>query len=197
MTPPAETPNSDTLFSIELTNGAQSIKDLYFKEGRGSVFTYRKTRIPLQLTVVFIIISGLFYFLSLSSDRVPYVFIFTIASLSGIALLIRFLLNAGKYYKWKKAVKAMIKATASFKKVSLNVKASGFEAIYDDQVVIEKWVNFKRATISPTHIYLVQKEADYLFPANSMQESEYEALSQIVRSKIANEDADDMKAKQS
>ena len=35
MNPPVETPNPDTLFSIELTNGAQSIRDLYFKEGRG------------------------------------------------------------------------------------------------------------------------------------------------------------------
>jgi len=188
MTPRDESPISDTVICIELTNGVQSIKELYFNEGKGSLFTYRKTRIPLQWTVVFIVISVLVYFLSLSSDQVPYVFIFTIASLIG--LLIRFLLNAGKYFKWKRAVNEMIKTTEGFKKVSLNVKSSGFEAVYDDQVVIEKWANFKRATISPTHIYLIQKEADYLFPASSMQESEYEALSQIVRSKIANEEAD-------
>jgi hypothetical protein len=44
MNPPAETPSPDTLYSIELINGAQALRDLYFKEGRGSVFTYKKTR---------------------------------------------------------------------------------------------------------------------------------------------------------
>ena len=82
----------------------------------------------------------------------------------------------------------MIKTMTSFKKVALNVRLSGFEAIYDDQVTIEKWTNFRRATISPTHIYLFQKEADYLFPANSIQEAEYVSLSQIVKSKVANEE---------
>lgn len=195
MTPPAETPNSDTLISIELTNGAQSIKDLYFNEGKGSIFTYQKTRIPLQWAVVFVIIAVLFYFLSLSFDQVPYVFLFTISSLAGLVILIRFVLNAAKYFKWKKGVNVMIKTTAGFKKVALNVKSNGFEAIYDDQVVIEKWTNFNRATVSSTYIYLFQKDADYLFPASSMQQSEYEALSQIVRDQIPKEEADNSQAK--
>ena len=39
-----------------------------------------------------------------------------------------------------------------------------FEAIYDEQVVIEKWSNFQRwATIEPSHIYLSQEGAELLF----------------------------------
>jgi hypothetical protein len=185
MTSSTKTPSSDPLFSIEPTNVGQCIKELYFKNGQGSVFTYSSTRVPFLLTVVFIILSTLFYLLSVSFNQVSYVVIFTLAGLFGIAMLVRFLVNAQKYYKWKKAVNAMIKTFDNYDKICLNLNSSGFEAVYDEQIVIEKWANFERATISPTHIYLVQQGADYLFPAKSMLESEYEALSQLVRSKVA------------
>jgi hypothetical protein len=185
MTPSDETLDSDTLFSIEPTNVAQSLRDLYFKEGKGSVFTYRSTRIPMLLTLIFIIFSALLYLLSLTHEQVSYVIVFTLSNLIWVWFLIRCLLNVKKYFKWRRAVDAMIKTVESYKKVCVNVKAFGFEAIYDDQIVIEKWGNFERATIVPTHIYLFQKGADYLFPAKSMKESEFEALSQIVRNNIA------------
>ena len=187
MNPPVETPNPDTLFSIELTNGAQSIRDLYFKEGRGSLFTFKGTRILLQLTLAAILFSAIFYFLSFSSDQVSLVVIFVLANLAALTFLLGFVRNAIKYLKWKKAVNNMIKKAGSYRKVLLNVKSAGFEAIYDEQVVIEKWSNFQRATIEPTHIYLSQEGASYFFPARSMQPAEYEALAQTVRSNVASD----------
>lgn len=185
MTSAIETYDSDDLFSIEPTDVAQSLRELYFKEGKGSVLTYSGTRIPMLSTLIFIIFSALLYLLSLSHEQISYVVIFVFSNLIWIGLLIRSLLSVQKYFKWKNAVDRMIKTADSYKKVCVNVKAFGFEAIYDDHIVIEKWSNFERATIAPTHIYLFQKGADYLFPARSMKESEYEKLSQVVRNKIA------------
>ena len=187
MNPPAETPNPDILYCIELTNGPQVLRELYFKEGRGSVFTYKKTRVPLLLTLLAALFCVLYYFLSAGSNQTSYIVTFTIASLITVLFLLRFLLHARAYYEWRKGVDKVIKRANSFKKVRLNIKASGFEAIYDEQVVIEKWSNFNRATISPTYIYLFQPGAGYLFPAGSMQPAEFEALAQLVRSKVANE----------
>lgn len=188
MNPPVETSNPETLYSIELTNGAQALRDLYFQDGRGSVFTYKKTRGPLRLTALAVLFCTIYYFLSVASNQISYIVTFTIASVITFLILLWFLWNARTYFKWKKGVDETIKRADSFKKVRLNLKAGGFEAIYDDEVAIEKWSNFNRATISPTHIYLHQPGADYLFPASSMQPTEYEALAQLVRSNVAGEE---------
>lgn len=197
MTLPDETPNSNTLVSIELTNSGKYMKEVYFKDGQGSVFTYRTTRKQLKWTLILAVVCAIFYIVSLSFDQVAYVMIFTITGFFGAISLIWFLLNAQKYFKWKTAVNMSIKEADSYKKALLNVKSGGFEAIYDDQVVIEKWANFDRATIGPTHIFLVNKETNYIFPSNCMKDSEYEALSQIVRSKVGNEETNSEKPKES
>jgi hypothetical protein len=194
---PDEAPDSNTLFSIELINLAQSMKEVYFNEGQGSVFTNGKTRNQLRWTIVLMVLSTIFYFISRHIDQVAYVVIFTISGYFAVFSFIWFLLKARKYFQWKTAVNTMIRDARSFQKISLNVKSSGFAATYDEQVVIEKWENFNRVTIGPTYIYLAQKEANYFFPANSMKESEYEALTQIVRSKAGNENAATEKTTQS
>ena len=142
MNPPAETPNPDILCCIKLTNGADALNELYFKEGRRSVFTYKKTRAPLRLTLLVPLFCILYYFLSAASNQTSYIVTFTIANFIGVICLIWFLKNARAYFKWRKRVKEMITRVSSFKQVYLNIKASGFEAVYDDEVVIEKWSNF-------------------------------------------------------
>lgn len=184
-----EAPKSNYLISIELTNTAQFMKEVYFKDGQGSVFTYRETRDQLLRTLGLAALSGVFYVLSVFFEPVTYVAIFTILGFLAAVSFIWFLSNARKYFLWKASVDWAIKKAESYKKVALNVQANGLEVVSDDQIVIERWTNFNAATIGPTHILLSHKVTNYVFPAKSMKESEYEELSRIVRHKVINGEA--------
>ncbi|HEV9038798.1 MAG TPA: hypothetical protein VGQ51_19310 [Puia sp.] len=182
MEAPEQRTQSQISLSIELTDGAESIRKLYYAEGRGRILTFKPTKQLLRYTLLFALLSESFYLISLKSDQISLVVLFVLSTLATLTLVMVFLRHAGKYFKWKKSVKAMIKQADSYKKVSLIVNAQGFEARYDETVVIEKWSNFKRATLAPTHIFLFGDNAqNYLFPANAMEPSQYEAITQLAR----------------
>jgi len=151
MEAPEQRTQSQISLSIELTDGAESIRKLYYAEGRGRILTFKPTKQLLRYTLLFALLSESFYLISLKSDQISLVVLFVLSTLATLTLVMVFLRHAGKYFKWKK-------------------------------FVIEKWSNFKRATLAPTHIFLFGDNAqNYLFPANAMEPSQYEAITQLAR----------------
>lgn len=184
MEPSVESANPDTLFSIELTDGMQSIKDLYFIEGRGSIFSYKHTKTVILTTFIFVLLSGLFYLLSYS-DKVVWIFLFCMTVMIVVICLFVFYLRAKKYFQWKKGVNAYLKELSKYEKQYLNLNSHSFEVVNEDETVIEKWKNIRKASISHTHITLNSETgALYLFPAKSMEASKYEKLKEFIRQKM-------------
>jgi ABC-type multidrug transport system fused ATPase/permease subunit len=180
----AESANPDTLFSIELTNGMQSIKDLYFIEGRGSIFSYKHTKTVLLATLIFVLLSGLFYLLSYS-DKIVWIFLFCMAVMIVVICLFIFSIRAKKYFRWKKWVNAYLKELSKYEKQYLNLNSHSFEVVNEDETVIEKWNNIRKVSISHTHITLNSETgALYLLPAKSMEASKYEELKEFIRQRM-------------
>lgn len=186
MEPSVESANPDTFFSIELTNGMHAVKELYFIEGRGSIFSYKQTKTVLVATFIFILLSGLFYLLSYS-DKIIWIFLFCMAVMIVFVCLFIFSIRAKKYFRWKKGVNAYLKELSKYEKQYLNLNSHSFEVVNEDETVIEieKWNNIRKASISHTHISLNSESgALYLFPSKSMEASKYEELKEFIRQKM-------------
>ncbi len=108
MEPSVESAKPDILFSIELTNGMQSIKELYFIEGRGSIFSHKHTKAVLLATFIFILLSGLFYLLSYS-DKIVWIFLFCMAVMARGRLLIYFFYKGKRIFPMEKRGQRILK----------------------------------------------------------------------------------------
>jgi hypothetical protein len=180
----AGTVNPGSIFCIELTNGFQSIKEIYFANGNGSVFTYRQTKTALLAALAFAVLSGFFYLLSFT-NQVVWIFLLDLSVWAVVGFILVFSFRAEKYFKWKKGVRTYLKELSKYDKQYLNLTELSFELINTDETIIEKWKNISKVSISPTHIKLNSESgSNYLFPAKSMEASKYEKLKEFISRKM-------------
>jgi hypothetical protein len=180
----AEAAGPDTILSIELTNGAKSIKEIYYANGNGSVFTNKPTKKALLGTLIFTLLSGLFYLLSFS-NQVAWIFLLVLALGGVVVYLLIFSYRAKYYFKWREGVSAHLKQVSKYDKQFLTLNDHSFELTNKDKTVIEKWKNVRKAFLSSTHMMLnCESGSQYLFPAGSMEAAKYEALKEFVRQKM-------------
>ena len=176
--------SSDTILSIELTNGAKSIKELYYANGNGSVFTYKPTKKALLGTLIFALLSGLFYLLSFS-NQVAWIFLLVLALGGVVVYLLIFSYRAKYYFEWKRGASTYLKQVSKYDKQLLTLNTHSFELTNEDETVIEKWNNIRKISISSTHIMLNSESGpQYLFPARSMEAPKYETLKEFIRQKM-------------
>ncbi|MDO6435704.1 hypothetical protein Q4E93_34135 [Flavitalea sp. BT771] len=179
-----ELTGSDTVSSIKLTNGAQSIKEIYFADGKGSIFSYKPTKALLIAAIIFTVLSGVFYLLYFSY-QVAWAFFFCATAVAVVYCLYLFSIRAKQYIQWKNGVNLYLKEVAQYEKQYLNLKLHSFEVVNDDETIIEKWSNIRRVSISPIRILLNSESgSEYLFPSKSMEAAEYDELKKFIRQKI-------------
>ena len=94
----AETRGPGTTHSIELSNGAASLKEIYYVNGNGKIFSYPPTRDTIRMAVGLVVIAQFFYLLS-SSNKIGFVVCFTVTLIAAIVYLAAFLWRANKFLK--------------------------------------------------------------------------------------------------
>ena len=184
MTPFSEATDAGQSLTIQLTNGAQAVREIYFADGRRNVLSYNLTRGPLMRAVLFAGLSALFYLLSFS-NQVSWIFLLYLSMLGFVTFAVAFTYRANKYFEWKRSVNKYLKEIASHKEWSLTLRGQTFEVVNENATSIEKWQNIKKASLSATRVILTSESGDqYLFPAKAMDEKDYEALSLFVKEKV-------------
>jgi len=149
----AESPGPGPAYSIELSNGAASLKEIYYANGNGNIFSYPPTRDTIRIAFGLGVTAQFFYFLS-SSNKIGFVVCFTVALIAAIIYLAAFLWRANKYLKWKKGVDAYLHQVDELGNQQLSLNLLTFELINKKETVIEKWSNIKKVRITPVCIYL-------------------------------------------
>ena len=184
MTPLPESTSLEPSLTIKLTNGAKSIAEIYYADGQKSLFSYRPTRIPLIGALLFVLLTGIFYALSISIDGFP-VIVFTLSMLASVIFTGNFGLKANHYFEWRREVKKYLKEVESYKEWSLTLKEHTFEVVNEKETTIEKWKNIRKVSLSAARVQMTgENDAHYLFPAKAMDEKDYQALSQFVKEKV-------------
>jgi hypothetical protein len=184
MTEIAETRGSSTTHSIELSNGAASLKEIYFANGKGKLLSYPPTRDTFRMAVGLGVTAQFFCLLS-SSNKIGFVVCFTVTLIAVIVYLAAFLYRATKYLKWKKGVDAYLRQVDDLGNQHLSLTPVTFELINKKDTVIEKWSSIKKVRITPTCIYLyIQSGESYMFPAKAMEPSDYQIVQDFVRQRM-------------
>lgn len=102
-----------------------------------------------------------------------------------IFFVILFVIQATAYFRWKNNIDACLKEVGRYTQYTLVLGAQSFEVIHDDESTIEKWGNIIKASIHSTYITLYSGSAGtYIFPAKSMNSSEYETLKEMIHQKV-------------
>ena len=180
----AEPPDPRIAYTIELSNGASSLKEIYYANGRGKILSYPPTRNTIRMVGGLAVTSQFFYLLS-SSNKIGFVVCFTVTLIAAIVYLAAFLWRANKYLKWKKGVENYLRQVDELGNQQLSLNPLTFELINKKEMVIEKWSAIKKVSITPALITLNSESGStYLFPAKAMAQSNYQLLQDFIRKRM-------------
>lgn len=176
--------NADRISVIELTDAANSIKEIYYADGKGSILSYDPARSALLSIVVFTALS-LFLYRRPMNNPGGWIFLFCLSGFIASASLVTFIYRARHYFRWKRRVNTYLKELARHEKQTLQLNAHSFELTNPIESIIERWKNITKVSIFPTHVTLDSDTgSNYIFPAKCMKPAEYETLTKIIREKM-------------
>jgi hypothetical protein len=170
--------------SIELTNGASAMREIYYAGGRKSIFSYPPTRNPLRNAAGCATVNYFLYIMA-ASNQIGYIVCFVLSLIPTIWFLIRFATNANKYLKWKKGVDDYLRNLHELGNHQLNLTPLTFELINKKETIIKKWSAIDKVTITPELIQLSSGPGvNFQFPAKSMNQANYQFLQDFIRQRI-------------
>ncbi|HWY34847.1 MAG TPA: YcxB family protein [Nitrosopumilaceae archaeon] len=171
--------------NIELKNGAETVKALYYTNGQGNIFTYKRTRWLILRTAGLLLLSIILYFVAINIPVITWIFISIISSAVALASTVNLALNTRKYLNWKKQVKEFLKVLAKYESQWLTLTYSSIEIVNNDKTTIDKWENVKHISVFSDHISIrMDDQALYVFPAKSMEPEQFNKLKEFVKNRM-------------
>jgi hypothetical protein len=169
--------------TIKLAYDPAHIKEIYYRNGQGSMFTYQPTRKVLTILFIILLLTAIVYFFTYQSPTLRWVSVLGI-----IALVVAGIKGSkviGVYQKWKKQTDKYVEDMGRYKSYSIRLTLHAFEMLMDENTFIEKWENIRSLEINDSYIVLYKTaDSTYLLPAKSMRQNEFESLKDFIRNKI-------------
>ncbi len=162
---------------------AAYVKEIYYRNGQGSLFTYQPTRKVLTRLFVILIITAVVLTATYQSPVLRWiaaigVIVFIIAAAKSSKVI-------SNFQKWKKQTEVYIRDMARYKSYSIRLTLNAFEMEMGENTFIEKWNNIKTFEITDSYIVLYKTaDSTYLLPAKSMRQHEFESLKDFIKNKI-------------
>ncbi|HEY6506202.1 MAG TPA: hypothetical protein VIZ28_19635, partial [Chitinophagaceae bacterium] len=97
---------------IKLKYDPQHFRELYYKNGEGSVFTARGTKKPIWVIIFFIAATIIIYALSFRFERLSLFIIYAIMATIGVTIYAYESVNF--YMKWKKDIESYLKDMSKY-----------------------------------------------------------------------------------
>ena len=171
---------------IELKDGYKVFKEMYYKKGQGSIFTWKLTRGPFIATTVFALLTIISYLVALKHPYSDSIVSVTICSLGTFGALLYLLIKGRVYFKWKNAVEKYLNRLRKYESQWLTLTPHIIELSNPDETSIEKWDNIKSVSIYPDLIVIRGSVPEaYQLPEKSMTPDQFRELKDFIR-KIMN-----------
>jgi hypothetical protein len=173
---------------IELKDGFSTIRDLYFRNGNESIFTYQKTKRPIFITSIFATLSIALYFIEFRYPDTSWIFIFIVCFLITIVGAFYLVINGRKYLMWKKKIDNYLEKLRKYKSQWLLLTPQTIEISNSDEITIERWETIKYVSIYPDFISMgSDNHGLYLFPKKSMESDQYTDLKDFIKLAMKND----------
>jgi len=170
---------------IELTYNPDHFREIYYQNGQGGILTYRPTRNAITYLITFTLLTAVIFVASYEWPGISWLIMLGLLAIL-IAGIYAFIVISN-YQKWKNNAEVYLKDLAQYKLYILHLTTNAIEIVLDTKTFIQKWDNINAAQIYDTYIKLSGSDVpDFLFPAKSMRQDEFEKLKDFIKNKIMN-----------
>ncbi len=169
--------------NITLTFNPDHFREMYYHDGKGSIFKYRTTKNAIIYCLLIALITYAIYLASFKRPEISWLivlgavfFIFTIVY--AIAVITQ-------YLRWKSSIEDLLKDIAQYKSHQLKLTSAALQLIQDSTITIEKWENIKSVKINDTYIMPLKSDGPaFIIPAKSMSPKEFTKLKDFIIDKM-------------
>jgi hypothetical protein len=170
---------------IELKDGYNTAKAIYYRNGNGSIFTYHKTRRSILFTSIFAILSLILFLVAFNYPETGWIFLLVICSVTTIVCAIVLGINSKTYLTWKRPTDAYLNQLRKYQTQWLTLTPHSLELTSHDESSIEKWENIKHVSFKPDSISMSGDNCpSYLFPEKSMEPDQFIKLKDFIRQRM-------------
>jgi hypothetical protein len=170
--------------TIELKDGYNVLKDIYYRNGQGSVFTFRGTKRPIIFSSIFIALSVTFYFIALLYPDIWWIVLMVLCSLISFTGLIFSVVQGKRYFSWKNSTKKYLDEVRKYEAYSLTLTANTFILANSDETTIEKWESIQFVSINPDYISVKSDNHYYILPEKSMTPVQYIEVQNFIKKRM-------------
>jgi hypothetical protein len=170
---------------IELKNGYETIKAIYYRNGNGSIFTYSATRHYIPITIIFFIGSAFLYALAIRFPETVWILLFILSAATSLILTVQTIIRSQNYLKWKRSSDEYLNGFRKYESQWLTISQDCIEISNSDEISIEKWETISHVSIKADYIYLRSSvNGSYLFPEKCMEPGQYLALEEFIQQRM-------------
>jgi hypothetical protein len=171
--------------TIELKDGYNTLKDIYYQSGQGSVFTYSRTRNPMIVSSLFIMLSVAFYFIALLYPEMGWIFLMALCSLISFFRIIFTVVQCKKYFSWKNPIDKYLNEVRKYETHSLTLSARSFILINSNETIIEKWESIQYVSINRDYISVRSSNHSFILPEKSMLPDQYMEVRSFIKQRMS------------
>ena len=124
---------------IDLINGYEHLKEFYYQNGNGSIFTCKDTETPVFKAIVSVLVSVILYGIMLSFPNVGWIFLTILASIVSVICIMNVIKPGRQYLKWKHSVENLLSRVKKYEVQHLKVTNDYIEMSNSDESVVDKW----------------------------------------------------------
>ena len=168
--------------NIQLRFSANHFREIYYRNGQGSIFTNKPFRNVIIIPIALIIFTGIIYLLSIKFQGISW--LIGVGSILIVGTGIYAAMAIAKYSKWKIGIEKYLKNLNKYKSYKLSVTDGAIEVSLDSETIINKWENITSAFVGDECVLYIHQKPFYIFPAKSMESFEFQKLKEAIREKI-------------
>jgi hypothetical protein len=169
---------------IELKNGYEALKEIYFQDGKASILTYKWTKTPIVVSSLFVLLSLTFFFVALVYPETGWIFLMTICALIALTGIVFCGIRIKKFTSWRNSIQSYLESIRKYEYYSLTLSAHTFELSNSDETFIEKWENIRSVSIRHEFISIKSTDHSYILPEKSMTADEYVEVQNYIKQRM-------------
>jgi hypothetical protein len=166
---------------IKLIIDVEEVRSIYLDNGHQKMFFGRHTKRQSLYMTISLVLYPFFAYWAINLDDS---WMFTLGTIFVSLMIYDFVRVVKPIYVWKKGVDKYLVECTSIKDLRIKYDDNSFWHIQDNDVVKADWAIIESAVVNNKLVLLSTSKSNYLFPKKSMNQSEFDGLSQIVMEKV-------------
>jgi hypothetical protein len=170
------------MIEIKLKNNIEDLRAIYYRGNHQKIFFGPNTKKQSIYLILSILVYPFFAFYALNS-RDSWFFI--LGTMFFSLLIYDFWRVAKPILVWKKSVETFLKKAEKITDLRLKYNEVFFVYVEDNEELKQNWSVLEKAIIAEDFIWLFS-DTNVLLPKSSMNELEFQALQELISSKVKN-----------